>query len=113
MPSVAGFMPSGGTGSNVTVQNLRCYSSVVTSVNSSTSSVELLGSQVERCMATLFNDSTADLYVKYGAGASQSDFSVKIKPQAYYELPLPCYTGQISGAWSAANGSVKVTSFTY
>lgn len=26
-----------------------------------------------------------------------------------YELPMPCYTGQISGIWSSANGNMLIT----
>ena len=59
---------------------------------------------------SVFNDSTANLFVKFGVTASTSSFTVKIAPGGYYEMPTtPTYQGQIDGIWDAANGNARVT----
>src|SRR3954466_4762841 len=62
-------------------------------VASSASSVTLLAANAARKSFLIFNDSTASLYVKFGATASVSSFSVKLGPGGYYESPMPVYTG--------------------
>lgn len=83
----------------------------VTSVADSASSQQLLASNPARQMATFFNDSTESLYLKFGTTATTSDFTVRIAPGGYYELPGPIiYSGRIDGIWSAnASGSVRIT----
>ena len=61
---------------------------------------------------TIHNDSTATLYVKYGATATTSDFTVKIPADGYYEVPAPVYDGLITGIWSSATGSARLTQVT-
>jgi hypothetical protein len=56
-------------------------------------------------MAVFFNDSdTRALYLKYGASASTSDYTVKLRPQGYFEMPVPVETGIITGIWDAGSG---------
>jgi hypothetical protein len=58
----------------------------------------------------VFNDSTAALFLKFGATASATSFTVKIAAGAYYEMPTrPTYTGIVDGIWAAANGNAYVT----
>lgn len=57
----------------------------------------------------IYNDSTATLYVKFGASASTTDFTVKILGDGYYEVPQPAYDGLITGIWSSATGSARCT----
>ena len=85
-------------------------SSAVTSVANSTSNVTLLSSNASRRSATVFNDDTAaNLYVKLGATASTSSFTIKMAPGGYYEFPYPCFTGQVDAIASAATGSARIT----
>lgn len=85
--------------------------STVTSVAASVTSVPLLTPRTTRAQALFYNDSTATLYLKVGATASTSSFTVKIAPGGYYELPAAggVYTGAIDGIWDAAAGAVLVT----
>lgn len=71
----------------------------------------LLASNTSRLGATIFNDSTANLYVKFGTAASTSDFTVKLPPGAYYEVPF-LYTGVLTGTWDAINGNARMTELT-
>ncbi len=84
--------------------------SSVTSVASSGSSVSLLASNSSRKNATFFNESTTTLYLKLGATASFTSYTVQLSPNSYYELPNGAvYTGAIDGIWSSANGSARIT----
>ncbi len=82
----------------------------VTSVASATSNTVLLASK-ERLGVTIFNDSTAILYIKLGTTASTTSYTVQVASKGYYELPSPVYTGIISGIWAAVNGSALITEF--
>lgn len=88
-------------------------SSAVTSVASSATTVSLLASNAARKNAAFFNESTAILYLKLGATASLTSYTVQIPSQGYYELPTgKIYSGAIDGIWSAANGSARITELT-
>ena len=61
----------------------------------------------------MFNDSTANLFLKLGATASTTVFTVKIAAGGYWEMPVTpsgqCYGGTVDGIWDAANGSARLT----
>jgi hypothetical protein len=84
---------------------------VTANVASSATNVTLLASNEPRLGAAFYNDSTASLYLKLGATASTSSFTVLILAGGYYELPMPLYTGIIDGIWASANGNCRVTSW--
>lgn len=81
----------------------------LTNVASSTSSVELLAANGKRSGAIIYNDSTAILYVKFGATASTSSYTVQVPSQGSYNLPAPAYAGEVDGIWASANGNARVT----
>ena len=81
-------------------------------VASSASSVTLIAANASRLAATIYNDSTQVLYVNFGASASSTAFVVKMQPDQYYELPLPAYSGAITGGWASANGFARVCEMT-
>jgi hypothetical protein len=62
---------------------------------------------------TIVNDSTAVLYVKFGATASATDYTAKLNPGAYYEFPRgkdgSIYTGVVHGIWASATGAARLT----
>jgi hypothetical protein len=83
----------------------------VTSVGDSASSVTLLASNSARKGFKIFNDSTAILYVKYGATASTSSFTVRLTPYGIHEGVG--YTGRIDGIWASdAGGNARITELT-
>jgi hypothetical protein len=98
--------------SNIEGANAKADTSSVTSVASSATTVSLLASNTARKMATFYNDSTAILYLKLGATASTSSYTLQIAAGGYYELPFPCYTGAIDGIWASANGNARITELT-
>lgn len=92
---------------NISVSANKGKNSSVSSVNSSISEVQLLASNDDRVEASVYNDSTEDLYVKLGSGASTSSYTVKLFPDE--TLVIDRYTGVITGVWDAVNGSAKLT----
>jgi hypothetical protein len=72
----------------------------------------ILATNTSRLGATVFNDSTAILYLSLGtAAASTTDFTLKMSAASYYEVPFG-YTGQIRGIWASATGSARVGELT-
>lgn len=84
----------------------------LTNVSASASTVSLLASQVRRAGAIFFNDSDAILYLAFAATSSTTAFTYRIDPYGTLELPMPVYTGAISGIWSSATGAVRITELT-
>jgi len=85
----------------------------LTNVSASATSVQLLAANASRLGATIFNDSTSVLYVKFGATASATSYTVQLQAYAYYELPTTAiYTGEIDGIWVTATGAARVTELT-
>jgi hypothetical protein len=71
--------------------------------------VTLQASNANRRQLVVVNDSTAVLYLKYGSGASATSYTVKLAAGDYWEMPLPAYTGIVTGIWASANGFAYVT----
>lgn len=85
-------------------------SSAVTSVAGSATNVTLKASNANRRGLVIYNDSTATLYVKYGATATSADYTYQL--QAGESLREELYTGQVDGIWASATGAAKVTELT-
>jgi hypothetical protein len=98
--------------STIPTKEVRPTTSSVTSVASSATNVTLLTSNANRIQATFYNDSTKVLYLKFGATATTSSFTVQMTSGSFFELPFPCYTGIIDGIWSSANGNCRITEVT-
>jgi len=94
------------------VTALRPTTATLANVASSASNVTLFAAAAASTnRRTIYNDSTAVLYVKFGATASTTSYTVQLVAGAYYEFPLPLYTGQVDGIWASANGAARVTSW--
>jgi hypothetical protein len=81
------------------------------SVASSASSVNIFAAATTGLARLVFNDSTAVLYLKFGATASASSYTVQIAAGGYYEFPQPLYLGNVDGIWASANGNARLTSW--
>ena len=86
-------------------------SATTANVASSGSSVTLFAAESTVNARTIFNDSTAVLYVKFGTTASASSYTVQMAAGAYYEFPQPVYAGRVDGIWASANGNARLTSW--
>jgi hypothetical protein len=82
-----------------------------TSVAASATSVALFTASTNQVSGrSVFNDSTAELKVKFGTAASATSFKVAIPPGGYFEFPLSqgnVYAGVVHGIWSTATGSAR------
>lgn len=88
---------------------VRPATATLANVSGSASSVTLQTSNAARRWWACHNDSTAILYVKFGSTASATSYTVKLQPDAYYEMIAPAYTGIITGIWASATGSARMT----
>ena len=88
-------------------------SSSTSQVPRTVATVSLASANLERKGWIIHNDSPGRLYIKLGAGASSTDYSVKMHPRATYELPFPTYLGEITGVWASAGaGFAAITEMT-
>lgn len=94
-----------------TINQARPATSFTYSVAASVSNVTLLPSNSTRLGATIYNDSMNLMYVKLGATASLSDFTIKLFPLSYYEIPYG-YTGEIDALWSNSTGFARIGELT-
>ena len=83
---------------------------ISSTVAASATSVSLLAGNAARAGFSVWNSSTAILYLDYDAAATAADYAVRIDPGGYFESPV-AFTGQVSAIWSAANGSALVREF--
>lgn len=84
----------------------------VTSVASATGATTLKAANANRVGLIIANDSTAILYVLFGAGTpSATNYSIQIpaKGTTPTDRPITGYTGLVQGAWASANGFAMVT----
>lgn len=97
--------------SAVAVSVANATGSAVTSVSISITNATVLALNVNRIGATFYNDGTADVYLKLGATASTTIFTVKIVPDGYYELPFR-YSGIIDAITLSGSTNLRVTELT-
>lgn len=69
----------------------------------------LSGSSLSRVKATVFNHSSASLYLSTQPSASAQFFWVKLTSGSYFEVPDPGYIHEVYGAWDGANGYAMIT----
>jgi hypothetical protein len=107
VPSDRSLVVAISPNNSFTVTTAKPSTTNTSSVAASVSNVTLLASNGTRLGATFYNDSSALLYIKLGPTASLSDFTIKLLPLSYYEVPYG-YTGEIDGFWSNSTGFVRI-----
>jgi hypothetical protein len=99
-----------GSNGALTVAVLAPTASTVAAITSTTTNgTALQAANTSRAGLYIFNDSTAVLYVKFGTGATPTDWTIRLAAGGFYELPAPYYRGAVSGVWAAANGQARIT----
>lgn len=93
------------------VKEARSATPVQSSPGPSTSSTSILTSNANRLGGTIFNEGAAICYVKLGATASITSYTVQIAALGYYEIPFG-YTGAIDGITASGTAQLRVTEFT-
>jgi hypothetical protein len=96
---------------SVTVNTPTSSTAAPSTVAASTTSGTIIAANSNRKGLTIWNDSTANLYIDFDSAASTTDYAVKIAAGGYYEMPFN-YTGLISGIWDTANGNAKIRELT-
>ena len=86
-------------------------SATLANVASSASSVTVFAASGAVKGRTVYNDSSAILYLKFGTTASTTSYTVQLAAGAYYEFPQPAFGGRVDGIWASANGAARVTSW--
>lgn len=82
----------------------------VTPVAASDAWLVLIAENPDARQRCVFNDSTANLYLKWGAGVTVTNYTVRVGSGGFYEFPTaPLYVGQVTAMWSAADGRALVT----
>lgn len=70
----------------------------------------LLPANADRLGASIYNDSTATLYVGIGDLPSTVFHSVQLLTGDYFELPAN-FTGPVYGIWASVNGAARITEY--
>jgi hypothetical protein len=108
--TVSGTATVTGSGT-FTTKEVRAATSAVTSTATSNVSATILASNANRLGATIYNDSLVDMYVKFGATASATSFTVKMAAASYFETPF-AWTGIIDAILASSTGNARVTELT-
>lgn len=99
------------TGAVFSVTTASSTTGTITSVAASVTTTSILASNTSRRGATIVNDGLAVLYIACAGTASTTAFTYKLQAGAAVNLDFN-YTGAVSGIWSAALGSARITEFT-
>lgn len=59
---------------------------------------------------SIFNNSTGQLYLRFGDNP-MTDWTTKIGPNQLYETTLPLYRGVVCGKWDNTVGDAHITEF--
>jgi hypothetical protein len=82
-------------------------------VPASTASVILAAANPARRTLSVYNASTATLYLATGSFASPASYAVAIAPGGLWTTTEPGqWIGDVAGVWSAVDGSAQVTETT-
>jgi hypothetical protein len=83
-----------------------------TIASTTTTNTTLLAANANRFGVTIYNESTAALFVLLGAGTeSATVYTLQMGPGGYFETPFG-FTGVIKGHWASANGSARIVEYT-
>lgn len=84
----------------------------MTSVACSTTAATLLAAATAARRMVLITNATAGvLFIKFGTGASSTDFTVRLAAGGYYEMPAPIYGGVITGILDTGTGNAQITTY--
>ena len=91
---------------------LTVANSALTNVASSITTVNLIALNNSRKGLMMFNDSSSVCYVKLGATASTTSYTIQMSPNSLYAMDTPVYSGVIDAIWTTANGFMRITELT-
>jgi len=80
-------------------------------VATSTAPATLFAATARANARHVFNESGVVLYVKFGATASATDYTVAIAASGYFEFPQPVFSGQVTGTLASGTGNAQCTAY--
>jgi hypothetical protein len=110
--TVANLAVTGADVSNanpVPTEQKRPASATVSSIIASTTNQTVVAANPNRKGLILFRSGTGTAYIKFGATATSTDYTVQLTNNTVYELPNPIYTGIIDVIFSGTAGTLKIT----
>ena len=84
-------------------------SSNTNSISASLNNQTLIAGNPNRLGIAIYNDSDFYLFFKFGSIASQTDYTLKMEPNTYYETIPFHYVGVIDGVWNGVTGFARIT----
>lgn len=101
--------PSGA----LTVENTPVSSNTgsVSTASVTNTNTTVLAANNSRLGAAIYNEGSVACFVKLGATASATSYTIKIAVDGYYELPI-VYTGIITGITASGTATLRVTELT-
>jgi hypothetical protein len=111
--SVSNFPATQAVTGTVTSTTARAGTGTASSVASTvTTNTTILAANAARFGASIYNESTAVLFLLLGAGTeSATVYTLQMAAGSYYETPFG-FTGIIKGHWASANGAARVVEYT-
>lgn len=108
------FVGGWGTAVTASVREVGASTTTVSSANASITNITILAANGLRKNAIFYKEGSNIAYLKFGATASATSYTIKLSNNGYYEVP-ESYTGQIDVVFStaAASNPLYVTSITY
>lgn len=101
----------GSTGTFIPIDPVRATTSTNSSVAGSASSILLLAANASRKQYSIYNDSTAILYMLEGPGtASTTNYTWKIAAGGGWINDE--YSGSVQGIWASATGTAHIRELT-
>ena len=97
-----------GTNPWITAENV-LSSLTNTIVPAATGATVILASNTSRRSFSFYNGANSTAFLLFGASPSTTRYSLQVLSGAFYEMPLPVYTGAINAVWNTALGSGFVT----
>lgn len=82
--------------------------STLSNVAASATSVTVLAANPARRLATFYNDSTSDCYMKFGTTASTSSFNLFVASLGSVSFNGEDYAGIVTAIWNSATGNMRV-----
>jgi hypothetical protein len=83
----------------------------VSTASVTNSNTTVLAANNQRLGATIYNEGTVNALIKLGSTASATSYTVRLIPDAYYEVPFG-YTGIITGITASGTATCRVTELT-
>lgn len=100
------------SGTVLPIKASRSSAATKANVSASASSVTILALNTNRLGASIYNDSSAILYLDTSGGtATSTSHTLAMAANSYFELPFNL-TGLITGIWANATGAARIVEYT-